>query len=131
MVAVPEVPDDDPALVPRVLADAGYFESTGITDDDRQRAAQYQENRAREELRGTATDLEGYLRALDMRMIWSRFDTVGLQRVVQLINKTNQFNLTTRRHTEADVQAIMDDPKNFGLQLRLLDRFGDNGIMAG
>jgi FkbH-like protein len=130
MVAVPEVPDDDPALVPRVLADAGYFESTGITDDDRQRAAQYQENRAREELRGAATDLEGYLRALDMRMIWSRFDTVGLQRVVQLINKTNQFNLTTRRHTEADVEAIMADRASFGLQLRLLDRFGDNGIIA-
>jgi FkbH-like protein len=130
MVAVPEVPDDDPALVPGVLADAGYFESLSITDDDRQRSAQYQENRAREQLRATATDLDGYLRALDMRMVWNRFDSVGQQRVVQLINKTNQFNLTTRRHTDADVQAVMADPKSFGLQIRLLDRFGDNGIIA-
>jgi FkbH-like protein len=130
MVAVPEVPDDDPALVPGVLADAGYFESLGITAEDRERTAQYQENRAREQLRASTTDMESYLRQLEMRMIWNRFDRVGLQRVVQLINKTNQFNLTTRRHTESDVLAIMADEKSFGLQIRLLDRFGDNGIIA-
>ena len=130
MVAVPEVPDDDPALVPGVLADAGYFESFGITPEDRERTAQYQENRARDELKATATDIGTYLRALDMKMVWSRFDTVGQQRVVQLINKTNQFNLTTRRHTDADVAAIMADPVSFGLQIRLADRFGDNGIIA-
>ncbi len=130
MVAVPEVPDDDPARVPPVLADAGYFESLAITAEDRERTAQYQENRARDQLKATATDLEGYLRALDMRMVWNRFDSLGQQRVVQLINKTNQFNLTTRRHDEAAVSAIMADPKSFGLQIRLLDRFGDNGIIA-
>ncbi len=130
MVAVPEVPDDDPALVPAVLADAGYFESLGITADDLERTAQYQENRAREALRADAGDMDSYLRALDMRMVWNRFDSVGQNRVVQLINKTNQFNLTTRRHTDADISAIMADPDSFGLQIRLLDRFGDNGIIA-
>ncbi len=123
MVAVPEVPDDDPARVPAVLADAGYFESLGVTAEDRERTAQYQENRARDQLQATATDMEGYLRALDMRMVWNRFDAVGQQRVVQLINKTNQFNLTTRRHDDAAVAAIMADPQAFGLQIRLLDRF--------
>ncbi len=130
MVAVPEVPDDDPARVPGVLADAGYFESLGITADDLKRSAQYQDNRARDDLRATATDMESYLRALDMRLVWSRFDSVGQTRVVQLINKTNQFNLTTRRHQDADVEAVMADPHAFGLQIRLLDRFGDNGIIA-
>jgi FkbH-like protein len=130
MVAVPEVPDDDPSRIPWVLADAGYFESLRITAEDLERTAQYQENRAREELRASTTDMESYLRALDMRMIWNRFDRVGQQRVVQLINKTNQFNLTTRRHTDADVEAIMADPQSFGLQIRLLDRIGDNGIIA-
>jgi FkbH-like protein len=130
MVAVPEVPDDDPALVPRVLADAGYFESLGLTDEDRQRTLQYQENRARAELQASATDLEGYLRGLEMRLIWNRFDKMSQQRVVQLINKTNQFNLTTRRYTDTDVEAIMADPNAFGMHLRLLDRFGDNGIIA-
>jgi FkbH-like protein len=129
MVAVPEVPDE-PGLVPGVLADAGYFESLAITDEDRERTAQYQENRAREQLRASVSDLDSYLRGLDMRMVWKRFDSVGLQRIVQLINKTNQFNLTTKRHTETDVQAIMADENSFGLQIRLLDRFGDNGIIA-
>ena len=130
MVAVPEVPDDDPALVPSVLADAGYFESAGITAEDRERTAQYQENRARTALQASAGDLDSYLRALQMRMVWNRFDSLGRSRVVQLIGKTNQFNLTTRRHTDADIAAIMADPESFGLQIRLLDRFGDNGIIG-
>jgi FkbH-like protein len=130
MVAVPEVPDDDPALVPRVLADAGYFESLRLTDEDRQRTLQYQENRERAELRASATDLDGYLRSLEMRLPWGQFDKLSQQRVVQLINKTNQFNLTTRRYTDADVEAVIAHPSQFGLHMRLLDRFGDNGIIA-
>ena len=129
MVAVPEV-SEDPALVPGVLADAGYFESLAITDEDRERTAQYQENRAREQLRANSSDLEGYLRGLDMRMVWRPFDSMAQQRIVQLINKTNQFNLTTKRYTDEDVAAVMADPDAFGLQIRLLDRFGDNGIIA-
>jgi FkbH-like protein len=129
MVAVPEVPDD-PAMIPHILADAGYFESLAITAEDLQRSAQYQENIAREQHRATASDMESFLRGLEMRMVWRRFDTLGMQRIVQLINKTNQFNLTTRRYTEEDVAAIIADDHSFGLQLRLLDRFGDNGIIA-
>jgi FkbH-like protein len=129
MVAVPEIPED-PALVGRCLADAGYFESVGLTDDDRARTKQYQLNRARSELLSVATDMEGYLRSLEMVLQWRNFDQVGLQRTVQLINKTNQFNLTTRRYTEDEVLAVMADERSFGLQLRLLDRFGDNGIIA-
>ena len=129
MVAVPEW-DGEPAGAPGLIARAGYFESVGLTDDDRARNAQYQQNRAREVFASETTDLGAYLRGLDMRMVWSRFDSVSLQRVVQLINKTNQFNLTTRRHGEAEVRAVMDDPAALGLQMRLLDRFGDNGIVA-
>ena len=129
MVAVPEV-SDDPTTYPRALADAGYFEALAVTEEDRARSSQYQANRQRDALKETATDLPSYLRGLHMELIWRRFDPIGLQRTVQLINKTNQFNLTTRRYTEADVQAIMADPRAFGLQLRLLDRFGDNGIIA-
>ncbi len=129
MVAVPEVPDD-PALVPQVLADAGYFEAVAITSEDRERTQQYQSNREREQLRAETTDIDGYLRALEMKMIWRKFDSIGLSRTVQLINKTNQFNLTTRRYSEEEVTAIMKDSRAFGLQLRLLDRFGDNGIIG-
>lgn len=129
MVAVPEVPDD-PALVPQCLADAGYFESLAITQEDRNRTQHYSSNRARSSLKATATDLSSYLCSLEMQLLWRRFDRVGLKRTVQLINKTNQFNLTTRRYSEDDIVAIMNDDRAFALQLRLLDKFGDNGIIG-
>jgi len=63
-------------------------------------------------------------------LVWRHFDQLGLQRIVQLINKTNQFNLTTRRYTQDDVVETMRAKNAFGLQLRLIDRFGDNGMIA-
>lgn len=129
MVAVPEV-SDDPTFFARTIADAGYFEGLWVTDDDRARGAQYQGNQQREALKASATDLPAYLHGLEMKLIWRRFDKIGLQRIVQLINKTNQFNLTTRRYTEVDILRLIDDQCAFGLQLRLLDRFGDNGVIA-
>ena len=129
MVGVPELPED-PSLFARTIADAGYFEGIRVTDEDRERTHQYQVNAERSALLAESADLPTYLRSLGMQLVWKAFDPVGLQRIVQLINKTNQFNLTTRRYSEADVRAIMDDPNCFGLQLRLIDRYGDNGIIA-
>jgi FkbH-like protein len=129
MVMVPELPDD-PALYARCLADAGYFESLELTAEDRDRNRLYRAEAARANVQAAATDLEGYLRDLEMQLRWRRFDRVGLQRIVQLVNKTNQFNLTTRRYTEAEILAVMDDPRAIGLQLRLVDRFGDNGMIS-
>jgi len=59
-----------------------------------------------------------------MELSWRRFDQIGLSRTVQLINKTNQFNLTTRRYTDEDVLGIMHNTRAFGLRCRLIDRFG-------
>jgi FkbH-like protein len=129
MVMVPELPDD-PALFAHCIIDAGYFESIAITDEDRERTKLYQANAARDTLQAQSSDLPTYLRGLQMDLIWRRFDKIGLQRTVQLVNKTNQFNLTTRRYTEEDVLALMQDQEAFGIQLRLTDRFGDNGIIA-
>ena len=129
MVAVPEVPDE-PALVPDVLALAGYFEAVGLTAEDRLRAEQYRGNATRETEREAFGDLAAYLASLQMRLIWGRFDDSNRQRIVQLINKTNQFNLTTRRYTEADYDAFLRDTQVVGLHLRLLDRFGDNGLIG-
>ena len=113
-----------------MVSDAGYFEGLSVTQEDRERSGQYQGNRLREALKSSATDLPSYLRSLEMKLIVRPFDQIGLSRTVQLVNKTNQFNLTTRRYTEEDVTAVMRDNRSFGLQLRLLDRFGDNGIIA-
>ena len=128
-VAVPELPED-PAHYARCLADAGYFEALHITSDDLERGAQYRANLAREQLRASETDVHGYLSNLDMELRWQPFDRVGLLRIVQLINKTNQFNLTTRRYTESEVASLMADEHALTLQLRLADRFGDNGIIG-
>lgn len=129
MVATPEVPED-PALVPQCLADAGYFEGVALTTDDLGRTEQYRQNAEREAAASDATDVESYLKSLDMVLEWGRFDATNLTRIVQLINKTNQFNLTTKRYTEDEVRAIMADVGAVGLHFRLKDRFGDNGLIA-
>lgn len=129
MVAVPELPDD-PAHYARCLADSGLFEALGVTEEDRARTQQYQANLKRSALRAATTDLAGYLKSLEMELRWKPFDKLGLHRIVQLINKTNQFNLTTRRYSAEAVTHLLDAPGTIGLQLRLLDTFGDNGIIA-
>ena len=129
MVAVPELPAD-PACFASTLSDAGYFEAVTITEEDLQRTTKYGENQSREKLKSSSASFEEYLQNLEMKLTWRRFDTIGLQRIVQLINKTNQFNCTTRRYTEEEVRRIMSDQCSIGLQLRLIDKLGDNGIIA-
>lgn len=129
MVAVPELPDD-PTNYAAMIAAAGYFEGVSITDEDRARAKLYQANALRRQLAATATDLAGYLASLDMQLIWGRFDAVSLKRVTQLANKTNQFNLTTRRYTEGEIARVAESEDDFGLHFRLTDRFADHGIIA-
>jgi FkbH-like protein len=128
-VAVPELPEDPAGFVACVAA-AGYFEALNITNEDQQRLSQYRANAEREQLRESTTDMGGYLQSLRMELHCAPFDPIGLPRIVQLINKTNQYNLRTRRYTDTEVQAVMADPKALHLQFRLLDRFGDNGVIA-
>ena len=129
MVAVPEL-SDDPAEYAATIANGGYFEGFNVTDEDRERSSQYIANVERGKLRESVTDMAGYLASLKMELIWKPFDDVGLSRIVQLINKSNQFNLTTRRVVEADVRAMLDNPDYVTLQLRLKDCYGDNGVIA-
>jgi FkbH-like protein len=128
-VAVPELPDD-PALYARTLCAAGYFEAVAFAKEDLARASFYQENARRIGLQQQAGDLESYLQSLNMEMTFQRFDPVGRARIAQLINKSNQFNLTTRRYSETDVAEMERDPACFTVQVRLVDRFGDNGMIS-
>lgn len=128
-VAVPELPDD-PAWYARTLAAAGYFDSVAFSEEDRQRAEMYQSNARRVALQQEAGNLDAYLESLDMEISFAPFDRTGRARISQLINKSNQFNLTTRRYTEADVAAAETDPAVFTLQVRLRDNFGDNGMIS-
>lgn len=128
-VAVPELPED-PAFYPAALAQAGYFETTGLSADDAQRAEQYRANAARSVAMEAIGDYGAYLKSLDMVCEARGFDDVGRTRIAQLVNKSNQFNLTTHRYTEAEVARMQQDPDLFTLQVRLADKFGDNGMIS-
>ncbi|HOX67028.1 MAG TPA: HAD-IIIC family phosphatase [Burkholderiaceae bacterium] len=128
-VAVPELPENA-ALYARTLLAAGYFEAIAFSGEDRQRANFYQDNARRVTLQKQAGDIDAYLASLNMQMTLQPFDDTGRARIAQLINKSNQFNLTTRRYTEAEVAAAQIDPDAFTLQVRLTDAFGDNGMIS-
>jgi FkbH-like protein len=129
MVAVPEVPED-PAYFIRCLEDAGYFEAVSFTAEDLSRAEQYQDNGRRAQAMESATDMDSFLRSLSMVLTVGRVDGQSLPRVTQLINKTNQFNVTTRRYSELELQTFLEQPGAIALHFRLADRFGDNGLIA-
>jgi FkbH-like protein len=129
MVAVPELPAD-PGWYPLYLSSAGYFEAVSFSAEDRIRAESYASDAQRAEVMQKSRDLGDYLRSLEMTITFAPFDEVGRQRIVQLINKSNQFNLTTRRYTEAEVTDAQNDPSVFTLQVRLSDRFGDLGMIS-
>ena len=128
-VAVPELPGD-PALYARTVLAAGYFESVAFSDDDRQRSRYYEANARRAAVRETVGDLDEYLASLEMRVQLAPFDSVGRARIAQLVNKSNQWNLTTRRYTDHEIEKLELDPEVFTLQVRVEDRFGDNGMIS-
>jgi FkbH-like protein len=128
-VAVPELPDDITGYV-RCIADAGYFESVSFTEEDRNRGAQYAANSERDALRGRTQSLDEFRRDLAMTLRYGRFTQVDLARVTQLINKTNQFNVSVRRYTQQEIESFATDAACLTLQFRLSDRFGDNGLIA-
>ena len=129
MVAVPELPEDTAQYV-RCLADAGYFEAVAYTSEDRHRARQYAENAERDALLESAQSIDEFLRGLEMSVLFGPFTAVDHARIVQLINKTNQFNTTTRRYSSEEITDITNRPDALTLQFRLLDRIGDNGLVS-
>jgi FkbH-like protein len=128
-VAVPELPDQ-PAYYARTLAAGGYFEAVSVSGEDLKRALLYQDNAKRAELQRQVGGVDAYLASLDMTITFQPFDATGRARIVQLINKSNQYNLTTRRYTDPEVTEAENDPAVFTLQVRLADMFGDNGMIS-
>jgi FkbH-like protein len=128
-VAVPELPEE-PAFFARTLSAGGYFEAIAFAAEDRARAGFYQDNAKRAELKRHVGGVGDYLASLDMTITFQPFDSTGRARIVQLINKSNQYNLTTRRYTEPEIAAAENDSSMFTLQVRLADKFGDNGMIS-
>lgn len=126
--AVPEL--TEPEHYVRTLARSGYFEVTSLSADDKKRSEMYRENAQRAQAQAAFSDYSDYLRSLEMKAVIAPFDTAHAARITQLMNKTNQFNLTTRRYTDAEVSACMSDGNTLTLYASLADRFGDNGIVS-
>lgn len=108
----------------------GYFEVTTLSEDDKKRNAMYKENAQRAQLQATYTDYNDYLLSLDMRGVIKAFEPVYMARIAQLTNKSNQFNLTTRRYTQAEIESIASDSDYITLYGKLVDQFGDNGVVS-
>ena len=128
-VAVPELPDD-PAYYARTLSAAGYFEAIAFTAEDLKRADFYKENINRMTVLKQHGGLEAYLASLNMTVTFTPFDAIGRPRIVQLINKSNQYNLTTRRYTDTEIAVLENDPSAVTMQVRLEDLYGDLGMIS-
>ena len=127
-VTVPEIGEADRYI--SVLERNGFFEVTAFSEDDLKRSTMYRENALRAQAQQSFTDYGEYLQSLEMKATIRDFDTVYLPRITQLTNKSNQFNLTTKRYTESEMKAVADNPNYIRLYGQLADRFGDNGIVS-
>jgi FkbH-like protein len=128
-VAVPDV-GSDVSEFSRILQSGQYFESIAISREDIERADLYASNRQRDVLQAKFSNYGEYLDSLQMTAEIDAFRPEYFDRIAQLTNKTNQFNLTTRRYTSADIARVAGDPLHVTLYGRLRDTFGDNGLIS-
>ena len=126
-VTVPEVSCPEEYI--KAIDRAGYFEITAFTKDDAKRNEMYKQNAQRAQAQASFGNYKDYLLSLDMSGEIGAFSTAHCERITQLINKTNQFNFTTRRYTQGEVEEIIASPdKYISAYAKLVDKFGDNGI---
>ncbi len=114
----------------RVLDRSGFFEVTTLSEDDLKRNEMYKANALREQEMHSFEDYGEYLKSLDMTAEIAPFAPVYIQRIAQLTNKSNQFNVTTKRYTAEEIAAVSESGEYIDLYGRLCDRFGDNGVVS-
>jgi FkbH-like protein len=128
-VVVPDLPED-PSLYLQTLAELNLFETASFSEADLQRAEQYREEAQRELTKTHFTNINEYLISLGMEIRLERFNAFNLPRIAQLMQRSNQFNLMTRRYGEAACEAMMSDPSVAPLTVKLADKFGDYGLIS-
>jgi FkbH-like protein len=128
-VIVPELPDD-PADYVRAVAELNLFETTAFSAEDAARSESYRQEADRRQAQNSYTDVSEFLKSLDMRIRVGRFEPAQIGRISQLFLRSNQFNLTTHRYTEAECTAMMEDEHCIPLCASLSDRFGDHGLIS-
>ena len=127
-IAVPEMNGVENYI--RTIDRNGYFEVTSFSEDDLKRNEMYAANAKRAKAMQSFADYTEYLLSLDMEAEITDFLPVYIQRITQLTNKSNQFNLTTKRYTQSEMEQCANDPNFIRLCGRLKDKFGDNGIVS-
>lgn len=127
-VTVPEI--GKPEQYIRILDHGGYFEMTNYSEDDRKRNEMYKANIQREAQQASFADYHEYLLSLQMKGIIKPFEPMYMARIAQLTNKSNQFNLTTKRFTQAQIEQTAADENFLTLYGKLEDKFGDNGVVS-
>jgi FkbH-like protein len=128
-VSVPDLPEDPSGYI-AALARHRYFETMSFTREDSARSRYYSENSRRKELAAGAPDLESFLASLRMKMKVEPINDLNIERSTQLVNKSNQFNLTTRRYTIAEVRGLVSSPDWHTRTFSLRDELGDNGLIS-
>lgn len=114
----------------RVLDGGGYFEVTNFSEDDLRRTEMYKQNAERAKMQSSFANYGEYLDSLEMQAVIEDFSPINLARVTQLTNKSNQFNVTTKRYTQTEMEQVYGSPDYIRLCGRLTDKFGDNGIVS-
>ena len=127
-VAVPEIGQVENYI--SAVDHGGWFEPVKLSSDDLKRNAMYRENAQRAQLQSSFTDYGAYLDSLEMKATIRPFESVYMSRIAQLTNKSNQFNLTTRRYTQGEIERTAADGAFITRYGKLEDRFGDNGVVA-
>jgi len=120
----------EPMELARAVRVCPVFERLSISAEDQQRGAYYQSQREREQAEQSISSREDFYRSLQQEAEISPLTTATLARVAQLTNKTNQFNLTTRRYHEQQITAMVANPGWNCFSIRVKDRFGDNGLVG-
>jgi FkbH-like protein len=128
-IAVPNV-GSEVSRFAEIIESGRYFEPVSMTKEDLSRAALYESNSARASMEATFANYGEYLDSLEMTAEIERFKPLYIERIAQLTNKTNQFNLTTRRYSLAEMEEVLHDSRFIGLYAKLSDRFGDNGLIS-
>ena len=128
-ITVPELPED-PAEYLEYLYSLNLFETASYSNLDKDRTKQYQVEARRVSLSKTFTNEADFLKSLNMVSTVSGFTKFNTPRVAQLSQRSNQFNLRTVRYTDADIEALANDPDVIDLSFTLEDKFGDNGLIA-
>ena len=108
----------------------GFFEVTTLSNDDLKRNEMYKQNAERAKAEASFSNYKDYLLSLQMKGIIKPFEPLYIERISQLSNKSNQYNLTTRRYTVSDIEKIAEDDNYISLYGKLIDRFGDNGLVS-